>query len=110
MTILFEHKEGVAVVNVNEQRLDAAKAKDFRRLVSPVLEENDSLVIDLSAVDFIDSSGLGAILSCLRKLNSKGGDVKLAGASDRVRDIFELVRFNHLFDVYNTVDEALSSF
>jgi len=99
---------GVAAVPVEE--LDASNAADFKRDVGPVLEANTKLVLDLSRLRFVDSSGLGAFISCLRKLNAKGGDLKLCGMSKQVRAVFELVRMHRIFEIYGTQEEAVRAF
>ena len=58
------------------------------------------VVFDLRELRFVDSSGLGAILSCLRQLNGKGGELKLCGMTKPVRALFELVRMHKIFDIY----------
>jgi len=99
---------GVAAVAVEE--LDASNAGDLKRDMAPVLEANTKLVLDLSRLRFVDSSGLGAFISCLRKLNAKGGDLKLCGMSKQVRAVFELVRMHRIFDIYGMKEEAVRAF
>ena len=99
---------GVATVPVDE--LDASNAGEFKRDIAPVLEDNTRLVLDLSRLRFVDSSGLGAMLSCLRQLGAKGGDLKLCGMSKQVRGLFELVRMHRIFDIYGTKEEAVHAF
>jgi anti-sigma B factor antagonist len=53
---------------------------------------------------------LGVLVSCLRKMNAKGGDVKLCGMSKQVRTVFELVRMHRIFDIYGTKEEAAHAF
>jgi anti-sigma B factor antagonist len=65
------------------------------------------VVFDLRELRFVDSSGLGAILSCLRQLNAKGGDLKLCEMTKPVRALFELVRMHKIFDIYVTKEQAL---
>jgi len=72
-----------------------------------VLEPCSKVVFDLRELRFVDSSGLGAILSCLRQLNAKGGDLKLCEMTKPVRALFELVRMHKIFDIYVTRGEAL---
>jgi anti-sigma B factor antagonist len=67
-------------------------------------------VFDLSRLRFTDSSGLGALISCLRKVNANGGDLKLCAMSDQVRALFELVRMHKVFDIYATREEAVRAF
>jgi anti-sigma B factor antagonist len=68
------------------------------------------VILDLGRLRFIDSSGLGAMLSCLRQLNAAGGDLKLCGMSKAVRAVFELVRMHKIFDIYGTREQAVSAF
>ena len=100
----------VGVVAVPVEELDASNAGEFKRDIAPVLEANTKLVLDLSRLRFVDSSGLGAFISCLRKLNAKGGDLKLCGMSKQVRAVFELVRMHRIFDIYRTKEEAVRAF
>ncbi len=99
---------GIAAVPVEE--LDASNAGELKRDIAPVLEANTKLVLDLSRLRFVDSSGLGTFISCLRKLNAKGGDLKLCGMSKQVRAVFELVRMHRIFEIYETKEEAVGAF
>jgi len=98
----------VAVIPVDE--LDASNAGDLERDIAPILEANTRLVIDLSHLRFVDSSGLGAMLSCLRQVTAKGGNLKLCGMSKQVRTTFELVRMHRIFDIFPTREEAVRAF
>jgi anti-sigma B factor antagonist len=108
--IAVDRVENVAVVAVPVDELDASNSADFKRDIAPVLEANTKLVLDLSRLRFVDSSGLGAMLSCLRQLSAKSGDLKLCGMSKHVRALFELVRMHRIFDIYGTKEEAVKAF
>jgi|SRR5579871_902301 len=110
MEILVEKVGDVAVATVPVEELGAENSSDFKRDMAPVLEANTRLVLDLSALRFVDSSGLGAMLSCLRQLSAKSGDLKLFGMSKQVRSLFELVRMHKIIDIYGTKEEAVSAF
>lgn len=110
MEIAFDTMNGAAVAAVPVEELDASNAGDFKRDIAPVLEANTKLVLDLSRLRFVDSSGLGAFISCLRKLNAKGGDLKLCGMSKQVRAVFELVRMHRIFEIYGTKEDAVRAF
>ena len=107
MQIAFEKVGDVAVAAVPVDELDASNAGEFKRDIAPLLEANAKLVLDLSRLRFVDSSGLGAFISCLRKLNAKGGDLKLCGMSKQVRAVFELVRMHRVFDILGTKEDAV---
>jgi anti-sigma B factor antagonist len=100
----------VGVVSVPVEELDAGNAGEFKRDMAPVIDANMKLVLDLSRLRFVDSSGLGAFISCLRKLNARGGELKLCCMSGPVRAVFELVRLHRVFDILGTVDDARRAF
>ena len=100
----------VTVVELPGDNLDASNTRVFRGEVSPLLEGNTKLVFDMAKVQFLDSSGLGTLLSCLRQVNAKGGDLKLCCLTDQVRVIFELVRMHRVFEIFNTREEAVETF
>ena len=110
MDIIVDKIGDVAVALVPVDELDASNTGEFKRDMTPVLQANTKLVLDLSRLRFVDSSGLGAMLSCLRQLGAKNGDLKLCGMSKQVRALFELVRMHRIFDICGTKDEAVGAF
>ena len=98
----------VAVVPVEE--LDADNALAFTHAVGPVLETSPKVVLDLSRLRFLDSSGLGAFLGCLHTTQTRGGSLKLCGMSKPVRAVFELVRAHRVLEIHDTRDEAVRAF
>jgi anti-sigma B factor antagonist len=110
MQIPVERIGDVAVAIIAVDELDASNVADLKRDMAPILEANTKMVVDLSRMRFIDSSGMGAMLSCLRQLSSRGGDLKLFGMSKQVRGAFELVRLHRIFDIFGTRDEAVRAF
>ena len=64
----------------------------------------------LTKLEFVDSSGLGVFLSCMRKVTSADGNFKLAELNSTVRSLFELVRMHRVIEIYNTMDEAIAAF
>ena len=110
MDIAADKIDGIVVATVPVEELDAGNAGDFKRDMAPMLEANTKVVLDLSQLRFVDSSGLGAMLSCLRQLSAKRGDLKLCGMSKQVRGLFELVRMHRIFDIFGTREEAVRAF
>jgi anti-sigma B factor antagonist len=110
MEIAVEKTGDVAVVQIPVEELDASNASELKRDIGPVLDANKKVVLDLSRLRFVYSSGLGAMLSCLRQLTGRGGDLRLAGMSKPVRALFELVRMHRIFDIYATKEEAIRAF
>ncbi len=110
MQVKTEQIGDVVIAHLLSDALDAANAKDFKSQIAPVIVNGAKLVFDLSSLKFVDSSGLGALLSSLRQINALGGDLKLCGMIKPVRALFELVRMHRVFEIFNTQDEALRSY
>jgi len=110
MNILVEKHGGKIVLSLKEQRIDAHNSGELKDLFIKVLEEEAGrdLVIDLDEVQFIDSSGLGALLSGLKNAELRSSGFILAGLQPRVRSMFELTRLHRVFDIYPKLEEALS--
>jgi anti-sigma B factor antagonist len=97
------------VVTLLDDALDAQGAKEFRRSMEAEMKDQESVLLDLRHVRFMDSSGLGAILGCLRMIEGGGGGLKLCGLGPEVRRAVELVRMDKLVDVHKGRDEALEA-
>lgn len=110
MNMLVETFGDVAVVTVNEAQLDASNADDFRQAVAPVLAEHNKLVLDLGKVQFADSRGCGAILSCLKATTEKGGDLRICQVSRPVRTVFDFIRLHRICDIVDTKEQAVAAF
>jgi anti-sigma B factor antagonist len=104
MTLAREKHEQADVVRM-PARVDAAVADTLRTdLQSLVSEVTGRLLLDMSAVKFIDSTGLGVILIAMKAAASRGGSLALFALPAKVRSLFELTRLHLVFDVY--ADEA----
>jgi anti-sigma B factor antagonist len=110
MELAVEKVDDVAIVGMPATELDAANTPEFKRDMAPVLDAHSKVVIDLSKLRFIDSSGLGAFLSCLRKLHEKQGELKLCCLPKQVRAVFDLVRMHHILGIHDTREEAVRAF
>ncbi|MCG9027164.1 STAS domain-containing protein [Laribacter hongkongensis] len=104
----FDDGPGVLVA-IDGEHLDAGNAAAFKALIQPCLDQHALVVVDMSRLRFVDSSGLGAMLSCLRHMNNKQGQLMLFALSKPVRSLFELVRMHRIFAIYNDLGEAMAS-
>ncbi len=103
-------KNGVLVVKPLEQRLDASAAVPFKEELLKLIDEgNGNILINLENVNFIDSSGLGAIISGLRKVGLKG-DIKLCCLSDQVQSLLNLTRLDKILGSFSSEEEGLKYF
>ena len=97
----------ILVVTPLDKRLDAYSAVDFKgKMVDWINRGHRRIVLDLSLVDFVDSSGLGTIVSCLKTLG-EGGDLVISGIKDAVLSLFQLTRMNRVFQIFPTPYAAI---
>ena len=105
-------KNGIGIVQVNKA-LTAATVETFRdQLVSWQEAEADvkNYIIDLEAVDFMDSAGLGTLISVLKRITERGGDMKIANLQKKPRMVFEITRAYKVFEIYESIEEAINGF
>ncbi|TMV04869.1 STAS domain-containing protein [Ruegeria sediminis] len=96
------------VITVGADRIDAAMAIQFKEDMRAETEGGpERVILDLSAVEFIDSSGLGAIVAAMKQLGG-GRRLDLAGLTPVVEKVFRLTRMDTVFTLYPTLDDALS--
>jgi anti-sigma B factor antagonist len=105
-----ESKTGdVLVAKVLESRIAADVAPRFKQdLIEYVSKGNRSIVLDLSEVTFIDSSGLGALIASLKALGNDG-ELVLCGTRDSVNSMFKLTRMNKVFRMFDSADKAVEA-
>jgi anti-sigma B factor antagonist len=110
MDIPVEKVGDVAILTVPVEDLDASNTGDLKRAMTPLLEANTKVILDLARIRFIDSSGLGSFISCLRIVNAGGGDLKLCRPQKQVQLAIELVRMHKALGLFATREEALRAF
>jgi anti-sigma B factor antagonist len=99
----------VLVAKVLDSRIVADVAPRFKhQLIDYITEGNRSIVLDMRAVSFIDSSGLGALVSSL-KVIGRDGDLVLCGTGGTVASMFKLTRMDKVFRMFSTTEEAVAA-
>ena len=104
-------KNGTAtVIKIRERKLDASVSPElkgeFLVLCGPQMK---NLVVDLTDVEFCDSSGLSALLIAERKMRENGGMVKLVGLQKKVLSLFRISRLDRAFSIHDSLAKALRS-
>ena len=111
MNLKTEAHAAVMVILVREERLDAHNSDELKIEMNRLFESGTKdLLVDLKEVRFVDSSGLGVLISGYKNASTRQGSIKLCGLQAQVKSMFELTRLHRVFDIYNTVDEALESY
>ncbi len=109
MNVRFEVREARGVVIVTGA-LNIASVDSFRDQYSRWMNENDTMrqiVLDLAAMDFLDSAGLGVLIAILKRVSERGGDVRIARLQKQPRVVFEITRAYKIFEIFDSVEEAL---
>ncbi len=90
-------------------RLDAVSAQQLRGRIEILVDAGRQLVIDMGQVEFIDSTGLGALISSSRRLKELRGDMKLACVNRKVQRVLEMTRAFLVFDIYYSTAAAVET-
>lgn len=107
MSLTSTEMDGTQIVTVNAERIDAAMAIQFKEDMRVETEVGpERVVLDLSHVNFVDSSGLGAIVAAMKQLG-KDRRLDLAGLTPMVDKVFRLTRMDTVFNLYDTLQDAL---
>ncbi len=109
MQLKHSNINDVLIVRPLEKRIDASTASEFKQKMGEWIDSgNRRIVLNLSEVDFIDSSGLGAIISGFKKIDNDGRLV-ICVVKESVMSLFRLTRMNRVFDIYASEGEALEA-
>jgi len=101
---------GVTVVSIAEPiEIDAATADAFKEAVAAAIDDAVKAVLDISLVEFFDSAGMGALLGIQKRVAQANGRLILVGQSRAVREVFQMVGFDLVFDVQPDVPLALAA-
>ena len=110
MHFTTDQRNNKTIFQLKEDRLDSRNAgqlkAEFLILAQP---EIDALVVDLSEVQHVDSAGLSALLLGQRQMRLIGGEMRLTGLNDAVRQLLSLTQLDRMFPIYNTVSEAVKA-
>lgn len=108
MNIAESRRDGNLII-APSGRIDTATSPEFDRHLSAVIDRGDTqLVLDLSELQYISSTGLSVFLSAAKRIRAAGGRMALAGLNSRIRLVFEMSGFLRLFPVFPTVDAAVA--
>ena len=102
-------KNNILIVGI-KGRLDGSHPAKIRNRLHGWLKLNHNMILDCGKLEYLDSSGLGALLSCLRKAVALGGDLKIVSLVPAAAMVFELTGTHNVFSIFKTIPQALASF
>lgn len=102
---------GVTIITVKGDLVIGDAESNFKKTVTRLLEEGRvNLLVDLSSVGFLDSSGLGALVRALTNSQKEGGQAKLLKAGPQVRKLLQMTKLDSVFEIHEDMEAAVSSF
>jgi anti-sigma B factor antagonist len=103
-------REGVSILTL-KGRLTVGEASPVREKVSQVLASGcHNVILDLSAVDYVDSTGLGSLVICFTSVKKAGGALKLLNLNKRNVELLLLTKLHTIFEVFSEEEDAVNSF
>lgn len=110
MNLKLEKINGFSVLFIQEERIDAHNSGALKEFILHLIELGEvNIVVQLEKVRFIDSSGLGALLSGHKNAAAKSGKLALACCKQQVLSMFELTRLNRIFEIYADLNEVFEN-
>jgi len=101
----------IAVLEVSGKLMGGDETKEVHEKVKSLVGDGIvNVAIDLSKVKWVNSQGLGALISCLTSVQNSNGKLKIAGATEKVNSLFMMTKLITVFDSYETIDRALATF
>ncbi|MCH2174247.1 MAG: STAS domain-containing protein [Lentisphaeria bacterium] len=106
----FSKKNDIGIIKVNNEQLDADTVDLFRKQIPNHINDHHQYILDMKSVNFIDSSGLGALLHLHRTFEFKGCKMKVVINEPQVLSIFRLVKITEVLDIYPSIKDAIDDF
>lgn len=104
-------KYNAAIVSFKGKLRGGPEAQNFHDHVADLLEQGKkNIIVDMSDVKFVDSSGIGNIVRAFTTVKDSGGRLKLAGLTDKIEGLLSITKLNSVFEQYPTVEDASKSF
>jgi anti-sigma B factor antagonist len=109
--IRTQEKDKIEIISFSVSNINAIVTDKIREeIINIISNSNPRIIIDLSGVEYIDSSGFGCFLSVMRTARSNYGILKFASPEPGVRELFETLHLHSVFQIYDNVDLCIRSF
>jgi anti-sigma B factor antagonist len=102
--------DGVLIVDCAGRIVFGEESAVLRDTVRKLISENSKIVLNLGGISYIDSGGLGTLVSLYTTAQNAGGNVKLANLTQRVGDLLQVTKLVTIFEVFDSEEKAVQSF
>ena len=109
LSLKTQRSGGIVIITCNGRLVEGGESSELQQKIDALLDECPYVILDLTGIDFIDSSGLGLLVRLLNRATLAGGDLKIGGASPRLREILRVTRLEKILKAYATAGEAIAA-
>ncbi len=111
MAIKEQMKAGISILEIKGKLMGGPETAEIHNRVKELVANGvTKVIIDLGKVSWMNSTGLGAMMSSLTTVKNAGGDLKITRATEKVKSLFMVTKLITIFDSYDSVEEALEAF
>lgn len=111
MNIHQREHEGVVILDIDGKSIGGSDSELFQARIQSLLDEGKKQVlVNLEKVNWINSTGIGILISGYSVLDKQGGKLKLVHVAERIHNVLKITRLDTIFEYYETEDEAVRSF
>lgn len=111
MQISEKRQDDISILTLKGKLMGGPETQAVHERIKELVEDKvNKVVIDLGKVKWMNSSGLGMMMGALTTLKNANGELKLANVTDKVQSLFMITKLITIFQTYESVDEAISSF
>lgn len=111
MNLSIKKQEDVLVLEIEGELMGGAESEKFKNILYDAIQDDiTNIVVDMEKASWMNSSGLGMLITGLTTVRSSGGDMLLASVSERIRRPLEITKLDSVFQICKNVDEAIASF
>lgn len=111
MRIQSKKLDGIVSLHLQGKLMGGPDADTFRKTIYGLLETGKKrVIVDLKGISWVNSTGVGILISGYTTLRKSGGDMKLIHVSEKIRSILYVTKLNLIFECFDSEDEAIASF
>ena len=101
---------GVTIIDLSGRIVFGDEAAMLRDKVKSIIPTNSRVILNLSQISYIDSGGIGTMVSLFTSARAAGGDIKLVNLTKRVGDLLQITKLITIFETYDSENQALQAF
>jgi len=111
MKLITKEADGITIVELDGNVLGGPDATALNDTLHKLIEKkNKNVIVDLSDVESMNSSGLSMLINGLTTMRNAGGNLKIAGASKKIESLLVITKLSSVFELFPTVKKAIASF